>query len=70
MAQKITIDNTEYALDSLSDAARRQVINLHATDREIARVQSQLAMLQTARTTYAAILKRELAQEKKADGKK
>lgn len=60
MAQKITIDGKEYDLDSLSDAARSQVINLRATDQEIARTQALLAMLQTARTAYALTLAEEL----------
>lgn len=60
MAQKITIDGKEYDLDSLSDAARSQVINLRATDQEIARTQALLAMLQTARTAYAQALAEEL----------
>ena len=37
MAQKITIDGVEYDLDSLSDNARAQVVNLQATDQELAR---------------------------------
>ena len=63
MAQKITIDGTEYDLDSLSDNARAQVVNLRATDQELARAQALVAMLQTARTTYANVLKAELAAQ-------
>ena len=32
MAQKITIDGVEYDLDSLSENARAQVVNLRASD--------------------------------------
>ena len=60
MAQGITIDGVEYDLDSLSDNARAQVVNLRATDQELARAQALVAMLQTARTTYANALKAEL----------
>lgn len=62
MTQAITIDGTEYAFDSLSTTARNQIINLRATEQEIARTQALLAMLQTARTTYAQVLKNELGK--------
>lgn len=71
MSQKITIDGTEYDLDNLSETARNQIINLRATEQEIARTQALLAMLQTARTTYAQVLKNELGKVgKKAPSKK
>ena len=63
MAQKITIDGTEYDLESLSENARAQLVNLRATDQELARAQALVAMLQTARTTYANVLKAELAAQ-------
>jgi len=62
MSQKITIDGTEYDLDNLSETARNQIINLRATEQEIARTQALLAMLQTARTTYTQVLKNELGE--------
>ena len=70
MSQKITIDGTEYALDGLSTTARNQIINLRATEQEIARTQALLAMLQTARTTYAQVLKNELGQSDKKSATK
>lgn len=63
MAKKnatITIDGKEYAADDLSDNARTQIANLRVTDQEIARLQAQLAIAQTARMTYAGALKAEL----------
>ncbi len=65
MAQKITIDGKDYDLDSLSDNARAQLVNLRATDQELARAQALMAMLQTARTAYANALKAELDAEAK-----
>lgn len=70
MTQSITIDGTEYAFDSLSTTARNQIINLRATEQEIARTQALLAMLQTARTTYAQVLKNELGQSDKKSATK
>lgn len=69
MAQKITIDGNEYDLESLSENARAQVVNLRATDQELARAQALMAMLQTARTTYANALKGELSSNDKGKSK-
>ena len=52
----ITIDGNVYALDALSANARAQIVNLRVTDQEIARLQTQLAIAQTARATYARAL--------------
>lgn len=60
----ITIDGKAYALDDLSENARSQIVNLRVTDQEIARLQTQLAIAQTARAAYA----RALAAELQADG--
>lgn len=53
----ITIDGVQYDLDSLNDMAKQQLINLQVTDGEIARLQTQLAIANTARTAYATALK-------------
>jgi len=57
----ITIDGKAYPLDSLSENARAQVVNLRVTDVEIERLKAQLAIYQTARAAYARALQRELA---------
>ncbi|WP_029889643.1 DUF6447 family protein [Polycyclovorans algicola] len=66
-ANTIKIDGQDYAVDALSDAAKAQVQNLRFTDQEIARLQAQLAIAQTARLSYAKALKSELAGTKPAD---
>lgn len=58
----VTIDGTDYPLDSLSEQAKAQLTNLRVVDQEIARLQMQLAIHQTARATYARVLQAELAQ--------
>ena len=58
----VTIDGTDYPLDSLSEQARAQLTNLRVVDQEIVRLQMQLAIHQTARKTYARVLQAELAQ--------
>ena len=61
-AQKIKIDGVEYALNELTDQARNQLLNLRTTDQEIARLQAQLAIAQTARAAYASALRAALPQ--------
>jgi hypothetical protein len=56
----VKIDNKEYPLDSLSDAAKQQLMNLRVVDQEIAHLQRQLAIAQTARTVYANNVKNNL----------
>ena len=55
--QTVTIDGQDYALDNLSDEAKTQLQNLQATDQEIARLNMQLSIAQTARAAYGRALK-------------
>ena len=59
---QITIDNKPYDLDSFSNEAKAQLGSLQFVDSEIARLQAQLAAMQTARIGYANALKAELAK--------
>lgn len=61
--QMITIDGSGYNVADLSDNARAQVANLRVTDAEIERLKQQLAIYQTARTTYARALSDELPKK-------
>lgn len=56
----VTIDNQEYPLDSLSEAAKQNLMNLRVVDREIARLQTQLGIARTAREVYANGVKNNL----------
>ncbi|MES2262012.1 MAG: hypothetical protein V4724_26120 [Pseudomonadota bacterium] len=56
----VTINGTSYDLAKLSDAARSQVMNVQAADVEIARLQQQLAFMQTARNAYMNALLTEI----------
>lgn len=58
---KIIIDDKEYLIEDLSDNAKQQLGSLRATDAEIARLESMIAMLKTARIAYARAAKEELA---------
>ena len=59
----ITINDKEYILDDLSDAAKAQLGSLQLTDQEIVRLQKQLAIAQTARNAYAQALNAELPKD-------
>lgn len=58
--QTITINDVAYNESELSENAKNQVINLRITDQEIARLNQQLAIAQTARAAYARALAEEL----------
>ena len=55
-AQTITIDGTEYDLESLNSEAKNQLMNVRVADQKIATTQQDLAVLQTARNAYARAL--------------
>ena len=59
----ITIDDKEYVLEDLSEAARAQLISLQVTDQEIIRLQQQQNIAQTARNAYAQALSAELPKD-------
>lgn len=52
----ITLNGKTYALADLTEAARNQIANIRVVDAEIARLQQQLAITQTARNAYVAAL--------------
>lgn len=56
----ITINGEPYKVADLSENAKNQIMNLRVTDQEIARLQQQLAIAQTARAAYANALAQEL----------
>ena len=52
----ININNQPYDTDTLPDSAKQQLQMLALTDAEIKRLQTQLAIAQTARNAYARAL--------------
>lgn len=52
LPQYITINGTSYASENLSDAAKMQAQNVQVVDAELARLQQQVAIAQTARNAY------------------
>ena len=59
----INIDGQEIKLNDLSDTARSQLTNMQAVYRQIADIQQQIAIMQTARNAYATALKGEIAEK-------
>ena len=64
MAQKINIDNREYDIDSLTDAARKFVEQLHGLDTVINEKINLSAVLLKAKKAYIADLKSEMLSRK------
>ncbi|MGD9848339.1 MAG: hypothetical protein AB7T15_04540 [Desulfuromonas sp.] len=57
---KIKIDGKEYVAKDLSDEARQNFAFVQLVDKKIAEKQQELAILQTARNAYAAVLRASL----------
>ena len=62
-SKTITIDDKEYVLDDLSDAAKAQLVSLQVTNQEIIRLQQQQKIAQTARNAYAQALSAALPKD-------
>jgi len=56
----IKIDNKEYDLHTLSDESKAQLASIQFVDQELARLQAQAAVLQTAKAAYLQGLKASL----------
>jgi hypothetical protein len=56
LPQYITINGTSYASENLNDTAKMQALNVQIVDAELARLQQQIAIAQTARNAYVAAL--------------
>jgi|TARA_B110000208_G_C11609541_1_gene373104 hypothetical protein len=65
--QKITIDGSEYELDSLSDNAKSQLQGIQVAEAEIKHLNVQIALAQTARNAYVHALQADLPQIDKDD---
>ncbi len=59
----IKIDDKDYDTDTLSDEAKAQLQSLQFVDQELAKLQAQAAVLQTARIAYAKALNDALGNE-------
>ena len=64
----LTLGDKQYKMSALSERARAQVVNLRVTDQEIARLQQQLAIAQTARGAYLSALLQEVGTAEAGGG--
>ena len=60
---KVTIEGKEYDTETLSEEARENILNIRACDSKLADMRRELAMIQTARNTYAAALAGQLPKD-------
>ena len=65
---KITVDGIEYNTEELSDNGKAQLASLQFLEVQMNKLQSEIAVYQTARNSYVAALKAELEPSK--DSKK
>lgn len=56
----IKINEKEFDLTNATEAARAQLFHLQAIEAEVARMNTMIAVLQTARGNYARALQQEL----------
>ena len=56
----ITIDDIRYKLEDFSAEGKAQLLNIQFAERELERLNNELAITQTARTRYATVLAEEL----------
>ena len=59
----ITIDGKDFELDDLSKDAKAQIDSIVLCDRKLAELQSEVAIVQTARNAYVAALQELLPKD-------
>ena len=57
---KVTIDNKEYSVDSLSENAKAQLANIQFVDAQLQQLNNEWAVADTARIASTNALKKEL----------
>jgi hypothetical protein len=57
---KITVDGMEYNTEDLSDNAKAQIATLQFLEAQMAKIKSEIAVYETAKSAYIQALKAEL----------
>ena len=57
---KITVDDIEYNTEDLTENGKAQLASLQFLEAQMNKLQSEIAVYQTARNTYIAALKAEI----------
>lgn len=58
----LKIDGVDFSLDDPSDAAKNALNSLRFADRKLAELKAEAALINTARTGYISVLKKELKE--------
>ena len=61
---KITVDGMEYNTEELTDNGKAQLASLQFLEVQMKKLQNEIAVYQTARSSYVAALKVELEKTK------
>ena len=64
---KITVDGIEYNTEDLSDNGKAQLASLQFLEVQLNKIQSEIAVYQTARNSYLTALKAELAKQNSSE---
>lgn len=56
----ITINGNNYDLEKLSDNTKGHLSSLRIAEQKLSQLQAEMALVQTARNTYASVLQKEL----------
>ena len=64
---KITVDGIDYNTEDLSDNGKAQLASLQFLEVQLNKIQSEIAVYQTARNSYVAALKAELEKQEPSD---
>ena len=59
---KISIDEIEYNTEDLTENGKAQLTSLQYVDKEIQKIRKEMAVYQTARISYVALLKAEIEE--------
>ena len=59
----LNIDNSEYDLDTISSECKAQLASVQFVEQELARLQANVAALQTAKAAYLQALKASLPSD-------
>ena len=60
---KITVDGMEYNTEDLSDNAKAQIASLQFLEAQMAKIKSEIAVYETAKSAYIQALKAELENQ-------
>lgn len=67
---KITVDGIEYNTEDLSDNGKAQLASLQFLEVQLSKLQGEIAVYQTAKSSYLAALRSELEKQEAVESEK